>query len=120
MLQRSTSYVLKKQLGVIILGSFSLYIRCLPVKDIQQREASQDVQGIWDIASEAVEDYFGEIAPATKRHVAVLVLDAKGELRFGDLINRSAFSNGLGLCGSRSLYTLPSCLEEVVSAVWLR
>ena len=95
------------------------YIRCLLVKDIQQREASQDVQGIWDIASEAVEDYFGEIAPATKRHVAVLVLDAKGELRFGDLINRSAFSNGLGLCGSRSLYTLPSCLEEVVSAVWL-
>ncbi|PWW80677.1 hypothetical protein C7212DRAFT_350072 [Tuber magnatum] len=86
------------------------------VGDIRQREASQDVQGIWDIASEAVEDYFGEIAPATKRHVAVLILDAKGDLRFGDLINRSAFSNGLGLCGSRSLYTLPSYLEDVVSA----
>ncbi|RPA98889.1 hypothetical protein L873DRAFT_1686008, partial [Choiromyces venosus 120613-1] len=86
------------------------------IEDIQQREASQDVQGIWDTASEVVEDYFGETAPATKRHVAVLIIDAKGDLRFGDLANRSAFSNGLGLCGSRSLYTLPSCLEEVVSA----
>ncbi|CAZ82654.1 unnamed protein product [Tuber melanosporum] len=83
---------------------------------IQRREASRDVRGIWDIASEAVEDYFGEIAPVTKRHVAVLILDAKGDLRFGDLMNRSAFSNGMGLCGSRSLYALPSCLEEVVSA----
>lgn len=52
-----------------------------------------------------------------KRHVAVLMFDSKGDLRINGLLNRSAMSDGVGVCGSRSLYTFPSCIEEVVPAV---
>lgn len=86
-------------------------------KEIRRLEDMQDVDSLWDIISGAVESHFGHEVPAAKRHVAVLILDAKGDLRFKDFVNRSSISNGLGIFGSRSLYTLPSCLEEVVSAV---
>lgn len=45
------------------------------------------------------------------------MFDSKGDLRINGLLNRSAISNGVGVCGSRSLYTFPSCIEEVVPAV---
>lgn len=86
------------------------------LKEIQQLESAQDGDAIFNIASEAVNRYFQQPANS-KRHVAVLMLDTKGDLRVNGLINRSAMSDGVGVCGIRSLYTFPSCIEEVVPAV---
>jgi hypothetical protein len=115
-----TSYALRKRWRVISLDLPERYICAyLFTKDIHGLENAQDVDGLWDMASTAIDNYFGQFAPATKRYVAVLILDAKGDLRFNDFANRSSFNNGMGVCGSRTLYTLPSYLEEVVSAVGL-
>jgi hypothetical protein len=46
----------------------------------------------------------------------VVVLDAKGDLQLKGIAGHSALNDGLGIIGSRSLYTLPSCIEEVVPA----
>lgn len=79
-------------------------------------EAEQDGEGIFNIASEAVDRYFQQSA-GPKRNVAVLMFDSKGDLRIKGLTNRSAMSDSVGVCGCRSLYTFPSCIEEVVPAV---
>lgn len=55
--------------------------------------------------------YFGP--GAAKRYVAVVLLDAKGDLRFEGISGHSALGDGLGIAGSLSLFTLPSCIEEV-------
>lgn len=89
----------------------------MPQPDIQRLEASQDGNAIFDTASEAVDTYFRQLSANSKRHVAVLMFDAKGDLKIKGLTNRSAISDGVGVCGSRSLYAFPSFLEEVAPAV---
>lgn len=44
----------------------------------------------------------------------MVVIDAKGYLQFQGVSDHSALSDGLGMIGSGSLHTLPSCIEEVV------
>jgi hypothetical protein len=62
-----------------------------------------------------VDDYFCTFTTA-KLYIAVVVLDAKGDLQLKGIAGHSALNDGLGIIGSRSLYTLPSCIEEVVPA----
>ncbi|KAH0609572.1 uncharacterized protein H6S33_013058 [Morchella sextelata] len=89
------------------------------VAEIQSLETARDGAALLDIASAAVDkyfQYFQNLSVNSKRHVAVLMFDAKDDLRIEGLINHSALSNEVGVCGTRSLYTFPSCLEEVVPA----
>ncbi|RPB15214.1 hypothetical protein P167DRAFT_483266 [Morchella conica CCBAS932] len=89
------------------------------VAEIQNLETARDGAALLDIASAAVDkyfQYFQNLSVNSKRHVAVLMFDAKDDLRIEGLINHSALSNEIGVCGTRSLYTFPSCLEEVVPA----
>ncbi|KAI5842573.1 putative peptidase family-domain-containing protein [Morchella snyderi] len=89
------------------------------VAEIQSLETARDGAALLNIASAAVDkyfQYFQNLSVNSKRHVAVLMFDAKDDLRIEGLINHSALSNEIGVCGTRSLYTFPSCLEEVVPA----
>lgn len=52
--------------------------------------------------------------------MAVVVLDAKGNLRLPGITGTSAMSHGIGIVGSKGIHTLPSTLEGVTSTViWL-
>lgn len=85
-------------------------------QDIRNLETAQDGQGIRDMVNESLKDLLGS-RELPNRHVAVLVFDAKTDLQVPGIVGRSAISDGLGIIGSRSLYTLPSCIEEIVPTV---
>lgn len=74
-------------------------------------EKSQNGKGLREVIRKAVFSYFG--ASTAKRYVAVVLLDAKGDLQFKEISGHSALGDGLGIAGSLSLFTLPSCVEEV-------
>ena len=58
-----------------------------------------------------------DAAERAKRHVAVLVFDAQSDLQIPGNAGRSALSDGLGIVGGRSLYTLPTYIEDIVPTV---
>lgn len=88
------------------------------VKEIRHEEACGDGRTLRAIAKRAIEKHFGDLSP-TKRYVAVVFLDATGDLQINGITHHSALDGNIGIIGSRSLYTLPSCIEEVVPAVSL-
>lgn len=79
--------------------------------EIRSLEKSQDGKGLRKVVQKAVSSYFG--ATTAMRYVAVVVLDARGDLQFKGISGHSALCDGLGITGSLSLFTLPSCIEEV-------
>jgi hypothetical protein len=87
------------------------------VEEIRQYEAAGDGKTLRRIADNAIDSYF-RFNPAEKsrRYFATVFLDARGDLRIKGITTSSALDGGLGIVGSRSLYTLPSCVEEVVPA----
>jgi hypothetical protein len=88
-------------------------------KTAEIRELEKGLKGaeLLKIVQRAVEAHFGRAAVG-KRYVGVVVLDARGDLQIEGITHHSALSDGIGMVGSRSLYTLPSCIEEVVSSVY--
>jgi hypothetical protein len=105
---------------VLTEAQIGTYAELESALEIQSLETARDGAALLDIASAAVDkyfQYFQNLSVNSKRHVAVLMFDAKDDLRIEGLINHSALSNEVGVCGTRSLYTFPSCLEEVVPAV---
>ena len=87
-------------------------------EEIRGLEEAQDGSEMRRLVGEAVKGLFPSSKQA-KRYVAALVLDAKGDLQIPGNTSKYALSDGLGIVGSRSLYTLPSCVEEVVPTVSL-
>lgn len=79
-------------------------------------ETAKDGSAIRRIVGETVDGLF-DAAEREKRHVAVLVFDAQSDLQIPGNAGRSALSDGLGIVGSRSLYTLPACIEDIVPTV---
>lgn len=91
-------------------------IRSERTKDeIRELESSQNGETLREVVHMAIDQYF--VNTSAQRHVAVVVLDAKGDLQLPNIYNKSALNDGIGIVGSRALYTLPTCVEEVVPSL---
>jgi hypothetical protein len=82
--------------------------------EIHSIERTENSEILRKVVQKAVDAHFGGSIKAAKRYIAMVLLDAKGHLQFQSISEHSAFSDGLGIVSGRSLYTLPSCIEEVV------
>lgn len=77
--------------------------------------------GLYDIALEAVIDYFKPLA-GQRHYVSVMLLDAHWDTTAQTITGHAALSGGsngvqLAIFGSHALQSYPSCIEEVVSAL---
>lgn len=87
----------------------------------QQNSNAKNKGDLFDIAGEAVKDYF-KPAPGQELYVTVLILDAHWDKSLKIITGHAAlggtFGNSihLGIFGSQALHSYPSSLEEVVPA----
>ncbi|KAF8250105.1 hypothetical protein K440DRAFT_597519 [Wilcoxina mikolae CBS 423.85] len=84
------------------------------VDEIHSIEKAENGEMLRKVARKAVDAHFGGGTKAAKRYIATVLIDAKGHLQFQGISAHSALSDGMGIVGGHSLYTLPSCIEEVV------
>ena len=84
--------------------------------EIRGLEAAENGNAIRALVHDAVDSHFGR-QHTSRRHVAVVVLDAKGNLQLPGIAGTSAMSDGIGIVGSKGFCTLPSTLEGVTSTV---
>lgn len=88
----------------------------LKFAEIRSLEAAGNGHAIRELVRNAVNGYFGHRF-AAKRYVAVVVLDARGNLQLPGIKNTSALAGGLGIVGSKGFYTLPTSLADITSVV---
>jgi hypothetical protein len=75
---------------------------------------------LFDIAAEAVKDYF-HIAPGSKQYVSCMFLDSTWDTQEKTIRGHAALGGGmaelgLGIFGSQALHSYPSSIEEVFQA----
>ena len=86
----------------------------------QQNPSATNKGALFDIAKEAVQNYFRP-SDSQERYVAVLLLDAHWDKGAGVITGHAALGSAGGnikmaIFGSHGLYSCPSSLEEVVDA----
>lgn len=86
----------------------------------QQNHSAKKSGGLFDIAAEAVKDYFKPL-PGQKLYVTVLILDAHWDLKTKSIVGHAALGGNAGdlhlaIFGSQALQSYPSSIEEVVPA----
>ncbi|KAI5817035.1 putative peptidase family-domain-containing protein, partial [Pyronema omphalodes] len=111
---RATNSTMRNLAKVHIIRSEKTVDGSVEIRRIEQTENGEALK---QLVKQAVDKHLGSGFTAIKRYIAVVLIDAKGHLQFQGLSNQSALNDGLGIIGSRSLYTLPSCIEEVVPAL---
>lgn len=101
---------------LLLISSPILEFLTVPSAEIRGLEAAENGNAIRVLVRNAVDSHFG-YQHTSRRHVAVVVLDAKGDLQLPGIIGSSAMSDGLGIVGSRGFYALPTTLEGVTGTV---
>jgi hypothetical protein len=86
----------------------------------QQNHSAKKSGGLFDVAAEAVKDYFKPL-PGQKLYVTVLILDAHWDIKTKCIVGHAALGGNAGelqlaIFGSQALQSYPSSIEEVVPA----
>jgi hypothetical protein len=86
----------------------------------QQYEPAKNKGELFNIAKEALEEYFGP-TQGQKQYVSVLFLDTHWDKQHNTILGHAALGGSVGdihlaICGSHALQSYPSTFEEVVPA----
>ncbi|QSL66901.1 hypothetical protein MERGE_001288 [Pneumocystis wakefieldiae] len=83
----------------------------------QQNPASTNKGGLYEIAIESIREYGGVFSSDSPVHIAACILDSHWDGKI--ILGHAALGGGtdslrLGIFGSHSMHSFPSCIEEVI------